>query len=392
MSDAVLIAIIGGSLFLGSLIAKPLYLRMASYSEEFDKRRAPGAFGLSSFALKQIKDVIVLPPGVGEDEAGKILDRLSLLNEGPQSIQEAQGQLAQYFPSHTWEIGDAKDHSAVLALLKENGSLKLCFVQKSFFGHHGYSPKHEPGKNRKLPPLLSFCAKELRTIGRDYRSVIGIYLLFIVPPLATLVLNTVFESMRKSFTGELLTVIFNALIISLILLASSVSVASIYSREGKAVQQTISAPQDLRYILTSKLLLRFLLMTGSIIFTIVVYSMHCSIAYVRMDILFFCFYFLYLGHLLWSAELDYFNPMPHLYTTASGGATINKNEALSALFAILFSVLFTLLTLLFVQESIIEGFYRLLIFSTIFLVARIALFFLKIRAYGALPFEGRGDR
>ena len=132
-------------------------------------------------------------------------------------------------------------------------------------------------------------------------------------------------------------------------------------------------------------------MTGSLIFAIVIYARNCSLSYVRMDLLFFSFYFLYIGHLLWSAEMDYMNPKVELYAEVGGAISINPNEAKSSALAFILSFLFAYLVFFFVGQSVTDGFYRVLIVSALFLLARIILFVRKIRAYGMSTYEGRGN-
>lgn len=240
---------------------------------------------------------------------------------------------------------------------------------------------------KPLPSFLSFLKKELFVEFRSTQALTGNYLLFIVTPMATLLLNVVFNSMKKSFTGQLFTLLFNGLIIALIAMATSVSMASVYSREGNSGYLLHSSPMTLRRALLSKLFLRALLMTASLALTIVVYANNCSLDYVPMATVFFSVYFMYLGHLLWSAELDYMHPMVGLYRDG-GRSAINTNEVVSTVLAFLFAFIFAGLMFFFAYESIATGFYRLLAFSAFFFAARLFFFLMRIKGYGSSPREG----
>ncbi len=263
-------------------------------------------------------------------------------------------------------------------------------VQAQEFG--GKEKKKLRASNHKMPRLLSHIRCELRQNARDYRAVAGYYLLFIVTPLAILLLNAVFQAMHKSFTGEILTLFFNGLIMALIAFSTNVSAASVYSKEGQAGLLTHSFPQDELYAFLSRLFIRAAIMTASLIFTVIVYANMRTYVFVSALPLFVCLYLMYLGHLLWSAELDYMNPKLSLYSTSGNSATMNLNEFKSLVLAFIFAFLFAGLLLFFIYENGGDGIYRLLIFALIFFFGRALLFVRKVRVYGLLGYEGRGAR
>ena len=246
-------------------------------------------------------------------------------------------------------------------------------------------------KNHKMPRFISRVAHEFLIGFRDYRSLSSHYLLFVVTPMAILLLNAVFASMHKSFTGQLLTVLFNGLIVALIALTTNVSVSSIYSQEGQAGLVTKTFPEDLLFSFLSRLIVRATIMTASLVFTMFVYSQHQLVNYLSIIPFFFSIEFLYLGHLLWSAELDYLHPKTSLYETIESNVSLNKNELLSSIFALLLSVVYGGLLFFFVNESTMTGIYHLLAFCTVFFIGRSILFVRNVRAYQLLPYE-RGDR
>ena len=202
-------------------------------------------------------------------------------------------------------------------------------------------------KNRSLPGPLSHIKREVLVSLRDYKALGNYYLLFIVTPLAILILNSLFHSMRKSYSGEILTLFFNGLIISLIALASNVTVSSLYSKEGQAGIITHSFPEGTLYAFLSRLFLRAVIMTASLIFSIAIYARLTVLDIVPMAPLFFCVYLLYLGHLIWSAELDIMHPKLSLYAKTGNKTSFNVNELKSMVFALIFAFLFAGLFLFF---------------------------------------------
>ena len=263
-------------------------------------------------------------------------------------------------------------------------------IQAQEFGKKEKPKAH--ASNRRLPRFFSHIKLELLQNARDYRSVSGYYLLFIVTPIAILLLNAVFRAISKSFTGEILTIFFNGLIMALIVFATSVSSASVYSREGHAGLLTHSFPEDRLYAFLSRLLLRAGIMTASIIVTIIVYEQLRTYAIIPVFPLFLCLYLMYMGHLLWSAELDYMNPKFSLYEETGNKSTLNLNEFKSLALAFLFAFLFAGMLILFVYENGGDGIYHLLVFAIFFFAARAFLFVHKVRTYGLVRYEGRGER
>ena len=250
--------------------------------------------------------------------------------------------------------------------------------------------KGKAKKNHALPGPLSHIKREVLVSLRDYKALGNYYLLFIVTPLAILILNSLFHSMRKSYSGEILTLFFNGLIMSLIAMASNVTISSLYSKEGQAGVITHSFPEDTLYAFMSRLFLRTIIMTASLIFSIAIYDRLTVLDFMPMVPLFFCVYLLYLGHLIWSAELDIMHPRLSLYTKTGNKTSFNVNELKSMVFALIFAFLFAGLLLFFMFENSVVGIYHLLAFSIFFFAGRVVLLVHKVRTYGLLPYEGRG--
>ena len=150
-----------------------------------------------------------------------------------------------------------------------------------------YDPNYLSAKNHKFHYLPAIFFKEvlldLRTPGRFLSN----FMLFIITPLAVALLNAIFGAINTSFQGESFTIMFNVLIIMLIVLASNVSIASIYSREGKASYMLKAMPIDYMKALASKLIIRSVIVVASLLVTSIIYNSYSDLHYLRADLLFF---------------------------------------------------------------------------------------------------------
>ena len=388
------IGIVAALFVLAYFITKPLYFRMASKSFEFDKPNIRHEFH------RPLNELDSLPHSyIAAKEANaygferlcslaEAIGTMHLDHQNPEAICAALNELCR---GDAFVLTDTLPEGPFFGFREEYGSFRLTAIERESKKIRCYCLAHTGKKNRVKPGFLSFLWREIVNDTRSGDALIGNYLLLVTPSVATLILNVIFEAMKKSFAGQRYTILFNALVITLILLATNVSLASIFSREGKTAYLLRANPTSFGFALGSKLFLRFALMTGSVIGAIVVYANHCSMEYVRMDLLFFGVYFLFLGHLLWSAEMDYMNPQVNLYSEV-GSTTINPNEAKSAVLAFILSAAFTGLLFLFTSQSPIYAYGHLLVACALFFLARLVLFVQKVRAYGTSTYEGRGDR
>ena len=247
-----------------------------------------------------------------------------------------------------------------------------------------YDPNYLSKQNHKRNSFVSTMFKDILIDFRTPGNILNNYLLFIITPLAILVLNSVFAAMKQSTSGQLYTIFFNGLIITMILCASNVSMASIYSREGMASYLLKVSPTNYMKSLTTKLIIRMAIVISSIVFTMVIYSEKCSLTYVRFDLLFFSFMFIYLGHLLWCAELDYMNPQDRLYAEVGqqAGNVSNPNETVAAVLTFLISAVFAFIIYFLCNENPINAFIKIFFVALLFFIFRLTLFMLKIFGHG----------
>ena len=392
-----LIGVIIVCLVISNFAAKPLFFHMATRPFEYKKKKIKNDFTLHNDSGNIFTEYAFIPVLENSDinvintlkkllrrilnnqkifEDGKIDDKqiLSLLDKYQTGEEKIQFTAISYdefkkkqTPGYIVVIDNNVPSLVVVQSFKKD---KICC----------YDPKHLPHKNHPKNPYISALWKDILLSFRNPGEIWTNYLLFVAAPIAVLILNSIFEAMKQSSLGVNFTILFNVFIILMITLASSTTMASIYSREGNTSYLLKAAPVNYVSILSSKLIIRAIIMTGSIIFTTIVYSNHSSVLYIRFDLLFFSFWFVYLAHLLWSAELDFMNPQDHLYADA-GQNVPNKNETLSAILVFIIAIVFAAIAFFLCWESISTAFIKLFFISLAFLIMRIILYVTKILGY-----------
>lgn len=251
-----------------------------------------------------------------------------------------------------------------------------------------YDPYYLKKKNHSTNSILSIFIKEILLDIRTPGIIVSNFMLFIITPIAIALLNAIFRAINASFQGQTFTVMFNVLIILLITLASNVSIASIYSREGNTSYMLKAAPINYMSSLGSKLVIRAVIVSASILATSIIYSKYSTISYLRADLLFLTFLFIYLGHLIWSAELDFMNPQDRLYAEV-GVNVMNPNETTSAVLVFIISLAFMGITFFFVNKEVSKSFVKIMLIAFTFLAVRVLLFVLKVVGYGTSRAERR---
>ena len=401
----ILFGIIVIGFLLGYFLAKPLFFKMATKPFEYKKVPISHSYkiDLSKDNIHEVAFRPMLTYPISKKDKEGIVNKLSRLlrkinHEEKLFIRQKISPnrilkfLNKYASNLKFEQVDKKEIVDFGFLIHIRNGVPFLVLVKGIKGKiaSSYDPNYLGAKNHKLHYLPAIFLKEilldLRTPGRFLSN----FMLFIITPLAIALLNAIFAAINTSFQGESFTIMFNVLIIMLIALASNVSVASIYSREGKASYMLKAMPIDYMGALTSKLVIRGVIVVSSLLVTSLIYSRYSNIYYLRPDLLFFSFAFVYLGHLFWSAELDFMNPQDRLYAEV-GSNVNNPNETISSVLTFIISFAFMGITFFLVSREIRTAFYQILIISFIFFAVRVLLFVLKIRGYGTSRAERRDN-
>ena len=399
----VYIAIIVVCIVIAYFVSRPLFFKMASKPFEYSKKYINHDYKLSrddkniyklgfkpifdhELTKKERKNMVT--------RLGKLLRKLN--HEEKLFLREkiSEKRIAKFLRKYSKDvkfelvpISEIKDMGYIIES-RLNVPFLVLIKEQPRIHYHCYDPNYLRAKNHTYRPMFSTFIKDILVDIRTPGTVASLFLLFIITPLAIAVLNTTFSAINTSFQGKNYTVVVNFLIILLIFLASNVSMASIYSREGKASYLLKASPTNYMKSLTIKLVLRAVLMTLSLVLTFALYQLYSNINFIDWASAFFGIWFIYLAHLLWCAELDYMKPQDKLYSEV-GGSVNNPNETLASILAFVVSGLTTFLTYFFISKEGRRGFAIIMVFGLIFLLSRIALFVFKIIAYGTSRQEGR---
>ena len=235
-------------------------------------------------------------------------------------------------------------------------------------------------ENKVKSGFLSALYKET-LIGFRSNSFIKLAgVLVVIMPLALLLLNKRYSAMNTRFIGMQMTVSFNALIMLLILLSTSIDVASVFSRDGSSAYLNKVQPTPYGQLLFSKLLPNAVIGFIGVVVTIIIYAPYSPLP--PVDFIFFAIsiFSVFICHLFWSAELDVMNPQYSQYATFNEQAN-NPNENMSGIIMLILSVLIFALTLLLSSSDPTGVWIKAGIITLWVAVFKIITFFLKVKVY-----------
>ena len=390
--------------------AKPLFYKIAVKPFEYNKKIIFHNFSRSRSKIKtQYGDAYV--PVFGEEELNnkQLLDLRMKFEKSLNEIVKqgnvfpkgkvSQKRIIKLLEKHTgykYEVVTAEqfvDNHKIGFFVEYRNDVPFLVLAKSVGVSYVdcYDPNYLSKQNFSKTAFLSSLWKDFLVDIRTPGRIVGNYILLVVTPVAIAFLNKMFASIDVNFMGVALTIMFNILIMTLIPLSTNVMFASIYSREGESAYLLKAAPINYMRMLTTKLLVRAILMGASILVACILYRFYASEftrRFVDPFMLFIGVLGMYLGHMLWSAELDFMNPQDRLYAETGDGNISNPNETTSMVLVYVLTVAFALISFLFINENTTIAFYKIALVGLIVLVCRIILFVLKIKGYR----NSRGER
>ncbi len=235
-------------------------------------------------------------------------------------------------------------------------------------------------RSRRKPPFISAVVQQSKRMFRTPVIIYSILAVAIIAPLAVLLQNRIIGAMDTRITGQYMALGFNLLIVMLMMLSTNNELASVFSKEGNAGYLNKIYPVPYRVPLTGKLVLNMLICMVSIVMSVVVINIFSPLGAMPSILLTLAMIFVYLAHLLWSAEFDIMNPQNRQYQT-TGKSHKNPNEGKSTLLCFGMSALFAFLTYFFMSENAETVFTKMfLIALTVFLI-RLYLYLTKIKLY-----------
>lgn len=157
-------------------------------------------------------------------------------------------------------------------------------------------------------------------------------------PILIFVLNLLFSAMVTTEFGDTLIVACNILIILLISLNSSSYAASVFSKDGRSAYLIKVQPKNPTPLLLAKLFPTTMFCIISFVITATLLISFSNFATLNVICMMLGILFVYLAHLLYSAELDILNPHTEVYA-AIGNYENDPNELKSTSMAFLISFL-----------------------------------------------------
>lgn len=240
--------------------------------------------------------------------------------------------------------------------------------------------KNINGKNKKSNPYLSAVKTQTLLILRNSDDLFPLLFCAISMPILILLLNKVYASMSTRLLGDHMTVAFNMLIILLISMASSSRISSVYSREGSSAYLNKTRPNEYSTNLFAKITPNAVVMILSIIATVSVFSSFANLGQTNKICFSLTAIFIYLMHLLWSAELDIMNPQSSVYAMV-GEHSNNPNETKSSVIMFVFSIIIVGIAIFLSIENISIAWIKIVVLSLLLFAFRLWSYLTKIKYY-----------
>lgn len=243
-----------------------------------------------------------------------------------------------------------------------------------------------PVHSGKLAPFVYEFKRSLRSSRYILRLVVSLLVL----PIAVYLLNKTYAAMNTRTEGDYMTFAFSLLVALLIVTSDNVRYASVYSVDGQARPIAKTQPIIPQISLSSRLIPRALVILVSTIAMGILWRSAAHLSVADAALLSLIVMFVGWGHLLWSAEMDVMRPQHEQYATL--GMTFNNpNERNSTILAFIISALLAVFTYLIMSkdhEYMVEGqvmgtTVKIAVIAFLLLVARVYLYFTRIRLYYA---------
>lgn len=205
-------------------------------------------------------------------------------------------------------------------------------------------PKKNRVFNKKIAAFVNEFLVAMKSSDRIYSNVAMLF----ATPILIFLLNKIFAAMSIKELGQFMVSTANVLIIMLITLNSNAYAATIFSKEGRSSYLIKTQPTNPFGLLVAKLVPNTIFVTLSLILTYIVMYGICGLSGADLFYLLGGIWFIYLAHLLLSAEFDIMNPQTEEYATM-GSSESNPNETKSTVVAFVLSFAVAALVFLILQ-------------------------------------------
>lgn len=235
-------------------------------------------------------------------------------------------------------------------------------------------------RNKEKNSFVSTVHKEVLLNLRTSNKFFNLIAIAICLPLSIFLLNKIFGAMDTRLTGTYMTLSFNILLILLISLSSNSLVAKMFSEEGESSYLIKTNPNPYVQSLTAKLFINSFIISLSILASCIIFCNFAKLDAVSTIFIILTIECLYIGHMLWSAELDIMNPQNEQYSS-TGTHTNNPNENKSVLTASAISAIFTIICFFLISENASVVWYKMFAIALIYCIYRIYMYVSKIKVY-----------
>ena len=237
-------------------------------------------------------------------------------------------------------------------------------------------------EEKVLSPLMSQLKKEALLFFKDGDISPNYVGIFLALPLLLALIGKLFGAMDINSLGEAMVQVADLLILMLLSLSTNSLVARIYSKEGGAFKLNRTYPLKDEVVIGSKLLLPGIIGSLSIISSVLVMGFLRPTMMAATMFSGFGALLAYLGHLLFSAGLDFSNPKEGF----GEASFLQSSENRSAIMAFLTSGVMALLYYYFQKDPILllwdvssSAGFKILLIGALYLALNVLLYVRKIR-------------
>ncbi len=255
---------------------------------------------------------------------------------------------------------------------------RYAYLQVALASHEGTSKQRREHKNHRRRNVFSniyYDSVRLLKSGNNLASIIAVLILM---PIIALLLNSIYDAISTRLVGDYLTISFNIFLIILFTTSSNVYVASLYSVDANALSMSRTMPTGYSRNLFPRLTIPFLATLLTVLPSSFIFLTRANINTMNAVFVMVTECLVCVGHLLWSAQIDFSNPRPDLFAT-SGRAAINPNEAKSIVSSLILSLIAFGLYFFFLMYTSTWMYLRILIIAGIFFIYRVIIFIFKAK-------------
>lgn len=238
----------------------------------------------------------------------------------------------------------------------------------------------KPRKNRVYGKRLSPFIETLNMNFKESSVMLGYCLQLILPAIATLLLNKIYNAMYTDYTGLVMTKTFNFLVMLVMTLSFNNSFATVYSREAAARNMLKTRPQKPIFTLLGRIAPRAVIILFSTIGVLIAYS---GFSDETSEIVLMALITLLVSeaHLLWCAEMDIIHSYADQYQTV--GVFDSPNERNATIIGFILAAIFAFLYYFLRDRGTLSSLIKCFAVAAVFIAVRIYLFIKRANLYFA---------